>query len=1047
MRAAQQPCYVELHAKSAFSFHRGASQPESLVKRAAALGIPAIAITDRDGFYGSARAHFTAKECGIRAIVGTELTMEDGCVIPVLVQSREGYQNLCQLLTRAKLRAAKNESRIAWTELAEFAEGTIALTGDAEGPVVRELCKAKPDFEKAERGLRELVSVYGNKRLYVELQRHAVRGEERIIRHLRDLALTHGLPLLATNGVCYEKPEGRMLLDAFTCLRHHVDLDEAGRLLSQNCQCHLKGSREMTELFPDFPEAIANTVRLADSLEFSLEKLGYEFPQLAIPGNGDAASYLRRVTYEGARRRYHNHITPEITQKLNHELTLINKLGFNGYFLIVWDIVNYARDQGILVQGRGSAANSAVCYCLHITAADPIEQKLLFERFLSEGRKSWPDIDLDLPSGDRREQVIQEVYRRFAPHGAAMTANVITYRGRSAMREMGKVLGFPEDVISKFSHLYANGDFPHTMDLDNQLRATGLAAQHPRLPALIHLLNAVKGLPRHLGQHSGGMVLCSKGLDKIVPLEPASMPGRVVVQWDKDDCEDLGIIKVDLLGLGMMAVLADAFTMTCEKGSERAVSDLADIPRDDPETFALMQRADTIGVFQIESRAQMATLPILKPKCFYDVVIETAIIRPGPIVGKMVHPFLKQRKHPNRPIQYIHPSLEPVLERTLGVPLFQEQILQMAMVIADFSGSQAEDLRRAMSFHRSQERMEKVMVELRASMTKKGIDEITQDKIVQAIESFALYGFPEAHAISFAILAYASAWMKVHRAPEFYAALLNNQPMGFYSRATLIRDAKDHGVRIRPVCVVQSELLCTVLPDLSIRLGLNQVSKVATATMERLLKQRKLGSWQSLVDFVHRVKLPKSELRVLAKAGTFKMLSEHRRDALWKIEEPYDAGSLFAYAGTEATNDAAMPLALMTDSERLDADYQALHFSTGEHPMALIRERLPQVWRAVDLKEAKHGQLVTVGGQVICRQRPGTAKGHVFVSLEDETGIANAFVPSKTFEANRLVITQEPFLLIEGSVQHVDDVISVYALKIQALKSDHRLRTKSYDFH
>ncbi|MGZ5023156.1 MAG: helix-hairpin-helix domain-containing protein, partial [Chthoniobacterales bacterium] len=532
-----------------------------------------------------------------------------------------------------------------------------------------------------------------------------------------------------------------------------------------------------------------------------------------------------------------------------------------------------------MVQGRGSAANSAVCFCLGITPVDPVSNNLVFERFLSESRKGWPDIDLDLPSGDRRESVIQEIYRRYGKHGAAMTANVITYRGRSAAREIGKALNFSPSILDRFSHLFANGDFPHTMDLEAQIQQAGLPKAHPRMPAFVRLYEAIYGLPRHLGQHSGGMIICQNRLSSFVPLENASMPGRVVAQWDKDDCEDLGIVKVDLLGLGMMSVMQDAFELCRERGRPL---DLAHIPKDDAATYAMMQKADTIGVFQIESRAQMATLPRMKPECFYDVVIEVAIIRPGPIQGDMVHPYLNRRAG-REAVTYFDDRLKPILERTLGVPLFQEQMLKIAMIMANFSGDEAEELRRALSFHRSQERMNKVSVKLRAAMEKNGVAPDAIEKILQSISSFALYGFPESHAISFAILAYGSAYLKVHRAPEFYASLLNNQPMGFYSPATIVKDATRHGVKILPICVTQSDWNCTVVADDTMRLGFCVVNGLRSEHGEELVRQRKTQPFSSLDDFRKRVPLTKEELRTLALLGAFNSFSEHRRNALWEV--------------------------------------------------------------------------------------------------------------------------------------------------------------------
>ncbi|PYK54016.1 MAG: error-prone DNA polymerase, partial [Verrucomicrobia bacterium] len=893
----------------------------------------------------------------------------------------------------------------------------------------------------------------------------------------------------------YAKPYGREVLDVFTCIREHTHLDAAGKLLTQNAERYLKSDRQMRAIFADLPEAIENTSRLAERLMFSLENLGYEFPEYPVPAGHTMDSFLRTIVWFGAQQRYAA-ISTKVKRQLEEELTLIIKLRFPGYFLIVWDIVNFCREHNIMVQGRGSAANSAVCYCLGITPVDPVENHLVFERFLNESRKGWPDIDLDLPSGDRREAVIQEIYRRYGKHGAAMTANVISYRGRSAAREIGKALNFSPSIIDRFSHLFASGDFPHTLELESQIEQAGLPKNHPRMPAFIRLYRAIYGLPRHLGQHSGGMIICQNKLSSFVPLENASMPGRVVAQWDKDDCEDLGIVKVDLLGLGMMSVMQDAFELCRERGRPL---DLAHIPKDDEKAFEIMQRADTIGVFQIESRAQMATLPRMKPECFYDVVIEVAIIRPGPIQGDMVHPYLARRAG-RESVTYFDPRLEPVLKRTLGVPLFQEQMLKIAMVMADFSGDEAEELRRALSFHRSEERMNKVCAKLRMAMERKDIAPDKIDKIIQSISSFALYGFPESHAISFAILAYGSSYLKVHRAPEFYASLLNNQPMGFYSPSTIVKDAQRHGLKIKPVCVSQSDWRCTIVSDdrpspqsspwpgrggpeapvrvgEAVRLGFCVVNGLRQEHAEELVRQRQAQQFDSLDDFKRRVPLTKDELRTLAELGAFNCFAEHRRAAMWEVEEtlhddlltrnvshpdPATAGEgprlrSFDHTGNiehsiplcevpRSTRDDS-PLSRMTLPERVKADYETMNLTTGPHPMKLLRESLPNIWRAIDLPHARHGSIVQIAGNVICRQRPGTAKGFVFISLEDETGVSNAIVEPDLFEHFRLVITEEAFLLIEGEVQNSDNVVLIKAQEIRPLLHEQLVGSESHDFH
>jgi len=1040
--------YVELHARSAFSFLRSASLPEDLTREAAQLGVAELALCDRDGVYGAPRLFGEARRCGVMPRVGAELTMEGGSVLPVLVASRIGYQNLCQLITRAKLRGTKHESAVRWSELGEFAQGLIALTGDEEGDIVRRI--DAEDFRGARESAQRLVAAFGRDNVFVEMQRHNARADEIRLDALDDLAAALGIRTVATGGVLYARPAQREVLDVFTCMRHHTHLDSAGRLLTPNDHRHLKSPQEMEALFADRPQAIENTRRVADRLDFTLENLGYEFPRFRNLSDEEMSALLRERSFAGMNRRHGGRISPEVRQTLEKELRLIAELGFSGYFLIVGDIVEYCRANDILVQGRGSAANSAVCYALGITACDPLKCHLLFERFLAPPapgqEKSWPDIDLDLPSGDRRERVIQEVYQRYGEQGAAMTANVITYRGKSAMREIGKALNFPPETLDRFSKLYANGDFPHTLGLREQMRRAGLP-ENPRVAAALRLQQRIRGLPRHLGQHSGGMIICQNALSKVVPLERASMPGRVVAQWDKDDCDDLGIIKVDLLGLGMMSVMQDAFALAGRRRND--AYDFYNLPENDPKTYAMLGEADTIGLFQVESRAQMATLPRLKPKNFYDIAIQIAIIRPGPIQGGMVHPYLARRMD-REEVDYfgvekgsaVEAELRALLERTLGVPLFQEQMLAMAIRLAGFNGREVAELKKALSFHRSHEKMIAVCDKLRRAMAAKGVSPEVSERIVKSVEAFAVYGFPESHAISFAYIAYASAWMKAHRAPEFYAALLNNQPMGFYSSSTLVYDARAHGVRVRPVSVRDSEALCTVEDDATIRLGLNMVRGLDQATAQRIVGERSSSPFLSVEDFKGRVKPARDVARALARLGALNDLSQHRREALWRIEAPSRMDDLFPAIGIP---DA--PLRQMDAFERVNADYAGAGVTTGRHPMALIRESLPDVSAAGDLPSLANGQRVWIAGMVICRQRPGTAKGFVFVSLEDETGVANAVVEPALFERKRLCITQETFLRIYGVIQNQDGIIHIKAREIEPLAMPALGTPSSHDFH
>ncbi len=1173
--------YIELHAASAFSFLQGASLPEALVERAADLGYSTIALLDRDGVYGAPRFHKAAKAVGLRAIIGAELTIGSGgsgrsggagsyqthqtylthqtqayqpFVLPVLCESQDGYQNLCRLVTRMKLRAPKGEGALTLEELDGCTAGLVALAG-------------RPALDGRRHGvgglLDRLVGVFGRCRVYVELQRHFRRDAERDTGALVALASAFRVPTVATNGVRFATPAERPLFDVLTCIHHHTTLAAAGRRLAPNGERYLKPPGDMAALFADHPDAVARTTELADRLQYTMADLGYRFPDYPVPAGETQASFLRKITDVGARERYRGtgagrspagSCPPydRARAQIARELDLIEKLQLAGYFLIVWDIVNFCRQHDILVQGRGSAANSAVCYSLGITAVDPVGMDLLFERFLSEERGEWPDIDLDLPSGDRREQVIQHVYEKYGRLGAAMTANVVTYRGRSAAREVGKAFGFDPVQIDRLAKIMNQFEFTDPADnLPRQLAAVGLDLNADRVRLFARVWHEMLDLPRHLGQHSGGMVICQGQLDACVPLENASMPGRVVVQWDKDDCADMGIVKVDLLGLGMMAVIQDSlalvngettintepaehaensFRKISSAACNRRVVDLAHLPQDDRAVYQMLCEADTIGVFQVESRAQMATLPRLKPACFYDLVVQVAIIRPGPIVGQMVHPYLNRRAG-REPVQYPHPSLEPILARTLGVPLFQEQLLRMAMVAAGFSGGQAEDLRRAMGFKRSEKRMKQIEVQLREGMARKGLTGEAAETIITSIASFALYGFPESHAASFALLAYASAYLKVHYPAAFYTALLNNQPMGFYHPSTLVKDAQRRGVRFHPIDVQLSNWDCTVEQDGAIRLGLRYVnglreqagraiasrqSPVASHPSavishqsavtscrpadrsadafalhvcpkcrcdDRSMVERTDHGWfcnvcahewamlahqsyddrqappkprrgeggrfTSLDDLVARAALRRDEVVTLADVGALNSFGYDRRSALWQAERAVrPGGELFTTTINAepaelaekmlvvSDDEAECPLKPMTEAERLVADYAGMGLTVGRHPMALRREELAMrgILRACDLRATHQGRRVRIAGMVITRQRPGTAKGFVFLTLEDETGIANIIVRPDLFARDRLVIVEEPFLIVDGVLQNQDGVTSVRAEQVQGMR-------------
>jgi error-prone DNA polymerase len=1127
--------YIELHTRSAFSFLEGGSLPEELISVCASQSMPAVALLDRDGVYGAPRFHMAAKRAGLHAHIGAEVSVrgvglqsvappwiETPAAPPpvrysLLVETAEGYRNLCRLITQYKLREkTKGEGRVTLEELQAHSKGLVCLTGGAEGPLAAVLASSGYDAAKSE--VERLIQIFGPSNVFVELQRHFDRQEE--FRNQAAVRIAHslGLPLLATNGVRYARPEDRELLDVLTCVRHHCSLETAGRLLESNAERHFRSAGDMARLFADLPEAIANTAELSARLGFTLADLGYEFPKYPVPEGETMMSFLRQRTKDGLRDRYlpkHDSGLLERAQRqIERELQLIDKLHLEGYFLIVWDIIRFCRQEEILVQGRGSAANSAVCYALGITAIDPVGMELLFERFLSEERGEWPDIDLDLPSGDDRERAIQYVYQRYGQLGAAMTANVITYRGRSAACEVGKALGFDPETLTRLASMIGSFEWQGATDtMENHFGHAGFDLEHPRISKYLELSERLQDLPRHLGQHSGGMVICQGQLDSVVPLEPASMPGRVVVQWDKDDCADMGIVKVDLLGLGMMAVLKDCLTLVPQHYDEPL--DLAQLPQNDPEVYRTLQQADTVGMFQVESRAQMSALPRNCPEKFYDLVVQVAIIRPGPIVGKMMNPYMKRRQE-REPVRYAHPSLEPILKRTLGVPLFQEQLLRIAMIAANFTGGEAEDLRRAMGHKRSRERMLEIENRLRRGMDQNGIGAQAQEEIITSISSFALYGFPESHAASFALIAYASAYLKCHYLAAFTAALLNNQPMGFYSAATIVKDAQRHGLKVKPVDVLHSEWLCTLEPANSLaemlpssyeegmlgqgqrprrgwsvksthpvdqdpttlrttpaaargccpplliqggesmplstpilRLGLRYVRGLRKASADALVRARAAGPFASIEDLTLRIpELSKSEWTMLAQVGALNGLGErfHRRDALWQVERAVrPAGALFKQSQRE---DAPSPLAQMTDEERLVTDFHGTGLTIGRHPMAHRRAEWNgmNIKRACDLKVIPDGRFARIAGCVIARQRPGTAKGFLFLSLEDETGIANAIVTPDVYERNRILLTSGRFLMIEGILQNQDNVISVRARRIHSL-SVTAAETESHDFH
>jgi error-prone DNA polymerase len=1103
--------YIELRARSAFSFLEACSNPEDLALAAAELQYPALALADRDGVYGAPRFHRAAKAAGIRALVGAEITVgtltsgstsgsasrstsgsapdplaRSGRLL-LLAESAEGWRRLCRLLSLAHSRRnkaleardprARDRIRVHWEELeAHAGHWSVLLRGDE--------CLHPALLDSASK-------VFGD-RLSVDVSHLLDRRIERAGRRAAAMAMSRGVQVVATGDVRCATPRDRRLLDALISLRERKTLDTAGRLLPPNGEGHLHSREEIVRRFADRPEWIMATRAIAERCEFTLDHLDYRFPEYPVRPGETQMSRLREFVRIGARERYGEHPDPRVPKQLAHELRIIEKLDLAGYFLIVEDIARYARNERILCQGRGSAANSAVCYALGITAVDPVRMELLFERFLSEERGEWPDIDIDFPSGKQREKVIQYVFSKYGHSGSAMTANVITYRTKMAVREMGKVLGMDPEAIGRLSKLIARLDFPAEprgnasqrngehfqseakRELNQRLREAKLDPESKDVQHWTDLIGAVQGLPRHLGQHSGGIVIAAGRLDEVVPIEPATMVDRHIVQWDKDDCADLGIIKIDLLGLGMLSALEE--TIPLIRRHEGQEVDLAKLPPDDPKTYAMMRRADTIGVFQIESRAQMATLPRLKPRTFYDLVVEIAIIRPGPIVGKMVHPYINRRAG-REPVVYPHESLRPILERTLGVPIFQEQLLRIAMVAAGFSGGEAEELRRAMGFKRSTERMARIEERLRSGMRAQGFSKEAEDQIVLHITSFALYGFPESHSASFALIAYASAYLKQHHPAAFLVGLLRAQPMGFYSPATLVKDAQRHGVEVRPVDVVFSKAQADLekvsnsqsigpRPPPAARIGLDSVGGLNRRTAERIVLERERHSFEDLGDFVRRVGLDRDELDALAELGALARLPgapEPRRSALWQVAAlERDPRSLFAgraiarsastppspSASNPPSESPQSPLPPMTGVEETLADYRLSGLTTGVHVMAHLRERLDRrgILPAARLREIPDGTLVRTAGHAIVRQRPGSAKGYCFVTLEDETGLSNAVLTPDIARRFRIPLHQASLLEISGPLQRVDGVIHVRAREIIPLDLEAEKLPASHDY-
>jgi error-prone DNA polymerase len=1061
MRPAH-PDYAELVARSNYSFLEGASHPEELVDRAVALGLRGLALTDRDGVYGVVKAHERLREHRRRGapelhlVVGARVTTAGLPPLVLVARDRIGWGNLCALITRGRRRCEKGRSLVQLAEVGDHAEGLTAILLDARPEAA---LGGPPVAADARELVARLRAVCGDE-LFLGLTRSLHPGQEartaaavRIGRELK-------VPTVAVGDVLYHEPARQPLQDVLTCIRWGTTVAAAGRRLRPNAERHLRGPAEMARLFRDRPGALRRAVALAERCSFSLDMLAYRYPSELLPaGQTDAMAHLRSLVGEGVRRRYPRGTPPDVAAQLERELELIAQLDFPHYFLTVHDLVRFARERGILCQGRGSAANSAVCFVLGITSVDPARSSLLFERFISAERGEPPDIDVDFEH-ERREEVVQYLYEKYGRDRAAMVCAVVTYRGRSAVREVGRALGHPEDAVSRLAEGLLHGA---PGELGPALFAeAGFDPTRPDHRLYGALTRQLLGFPRHLSIHTGGFVLSEDRLDRIVPVENATMAGRTVIQWDKDDLDTLRLLKVDVLALGMLTCLRKTFDLVARH--EGRTLDLATIPAADTATYDMICRADTVGVFQIESRAQMSMLPRLEPRCFYDLVVEVAIVRPGPIQGKMVHPYLRRRRG-EEPVEYPHPALEEILGRTYGVPLFQEQVMRLAVAVAGFTPGEADELRRAMGSWRRTGRMHELAHKLLDGMRGNGLSERFAQQILDQIKGFAEYGFPESHAASFALLVYASCYLKRHHPEAFVCALLNSLPMGFYHPRTLVADAGRHGIAVRPVDVHLSGWDCTLEPyvdgrgrkRLALRLGMRLVGGLRRAAAEAVVAAREAGGpFPHLAALQRRARLDRGSLERLAEADALaSVVPVPRRKALWAVRGL--APTLDDLFGEVEPGDLDVAVPEATPLDEVVADYASLGLSLRAHPVELLRPDLDRrgVVRAAELLARPAGRRLAVAGLAITRQRPGTASGVVFLSLEDETGLANVVVWPAVFERYRRVASTASLLLVAGELQRTGLVANLVASHLEALAlparplagRDTPLRAPSRSFH
>jgi error-prone DNA polymerase len=1022
--------YAELQVTSHFSFLRGASSCEELFAQAAMQGIEAVAVVDRNSLAGIVRAFEAAKTTGVRLIVGCRLDLADGASILVYPTDRAAYGRLCRLLSLGKKRGGKAKCILEWADLVAYSDGLIGILVPNEAD---ETCGLR---------LRRLRDAFGD-RAYLALTLRRRPNDQLRIHELSNMAAQMRVPTVATNDVLYHAPDRRILQDVVTCIRHGITIDELGDRREYGDR-YLKPPQEMYRLFPRNPEAVARTIEIAARCRFDLKELAYQYPEERDDPTLTPQETLAKLTWEGAEARYPEGVPDSVRASLQHELRLIDKLQYAPYFLTVNSIVRFARSKDILCQGRGSAANSAVCYVLGITSIDPGRNDLLFERFVSEERREPPDIDVDFEH-ERREIVMQWVFDTYGRDRAALCSTVIRYRTKGAMRDVGKALGLTEDLIKTLSgQVWGWSEGVE----DEHVEALNLNLGDRRLRLALDLARQLMGAPRHLSQHPGGFVLTHDRLDELVPIEPAAMVDRQVIEWDKDDIDALRFMKVDVLALGMLSCMKRGLDMLADhKGINL---DLATIPAEDPRTYAMIRRADTLGTFQIESRAQMSMLPRLKPRTFYDLVVQVAIVRPGPIQGDMVHPYLRRREG-LEPVVFPKPELEKVLGKTLGVPLFQEQAMRVAIECAGFTPGEADMLRKSMATFKFTGGVSSFKEKLIKGMVDNGYERDFAEATFKQLEGFGSYGFPESHAASFALIAYASAWLKCWHPDVFCASLLNAQPMGFYAPAQIVRDALEHGVEIRPVCANASRWDCTLEPTdddsrFAVRLGLRMVKGLANAHGAAIVGARADQPFASIDDLWRRAGVPSAALVQLAEADAFRpALGLARREALWAIKALRDEPlPLFAAASAREAeivpevNEPKIVLRPMTAGSEVVEDYGHVGLTLRAHPLSFLREDLRRR-RIVSCAEAmatRDGRWLEAAGIVLVRQRPGSAKGVMFITLEDETGIANLVVWAKVFEANRRAVLSASMMAVRGRIQREGDVVHLVAQRITDLSAD-----------